>query len=128
MKKEIVAERLGENHGPYSHGILSGEYVFTTQVGTLPDCSVVAGGAYEQTVQLLNNAKVVMDDVGGTLDDVVKVTIYIINLKENLAAMNKAYREIMPGKPFAARACVEVTDMVDEGVLVEMEFVAHIKR
>ncbi|MDL2253963.1 RidA family protein [Ruminococcaceae bacterium OttesenSCG-928-I18] len=126
MKKEIIAAKLGENHGPYSHGILSGNYVFTTQVGTLPDGSVVSSDVYEQTKQLIENAKIVLEDVGSTLDNVVKVTIYILDLKENLAAMNKAYREFMPNHPFAARACVEVTDMVDEGVLVEMEFVAHI--
>lgn len=127
MKKEIVAERLGENHGPFSHGIVAGDYLFSTQVGTLPDGSMAAGGIYEQTIQTIKNMMVVLEDAGATLDDIVKVTIYIIKLKENLAEMNRAYRELMPDHPFPARACIEVVDMVDEGALVEMEFTVHMK-
>lgn len=126
VKQEIQAAALGKNHGPYSHGILSGDTIYSTQVGTLPDGSVVGPGVYEQTVQTIRNMQVVLDDVDATLEDIVKVTIYLIHLKENLSEMNRAYRELMPNHPFPARACIEVVDMVDEGVLVEMEFTAHI--
>ena len=126
MKKEIVSNKLEPSGGPFSHAILSGEYLFSTQVGLKPDGTLAGPGIYEQTVQTIQNMKYILDELDRTLDDVVKVTIYIIHLKDNLAEMNRAYRELMPNNPFPARACIEVMDMVDEGVLVEMEFTAHI--
>lgn len=127
MKKEIVAERLGENHGPFSHGIVAGDYLFSTQVGTLPNGTIVGPDIYEQTLQTIRNMEIVLEDAGATLNDIVKVTIYLLHLKENLSEMNRAYRELMPNNPFPARACIEVVDMVDEGALVEMEFTVHLK-
>lgn len=127
MKKEVIAERLGENHGPFTHGIIAGDYLFSTQVGTLPDGTIIGPGIYEQTLQTIRNMEIVLEDAGATLDDIVKVTIYIIHLKENLSEMNRAYRELIPNNPFPARACIEVVDMVDEGALVEMEFTVHLK-
>lgn len=128
MKQEIVTERLVECGGPFSHAILSGEYLFSTQVGLLPDGTLAGPGIYEQTIQIIKNMQFVLDELGAGLDDIVKVTIYIIHLKDNLAEMNRAYRELMPSHPFPVRACIEVVDMVDEGALVEMEFTAHISR
>jgi len=128
MKKEIITKELVESGGPFSHAILSGEYLFSTQVGLLPDGSLAGPGVYEQTIQTIQNMQYVLNTLDATLEDIVKVTIYIIGLKENLAEMNRAYRELMPSHPFPARACVEVVDMVDEGALVEMEFTAHIRK
>lgn len=128
MKQEIATQKLVKSEGPFSHAILSGEYLFSTQVGLLPDGTLAGPGIYEQTFQTIKNIQFVLDELHASLDDIIKVTIYIIRLKENLAEMNRAYRELMPSHPFPVRACIEVVDMVDEGALVEMEFIAHIRR
>lgn len=61
---------------------------------------------------------------GLSLRDVVKCTIYITDMTE-YAELNKAYEEKMPGQPFPARACVQVSQLSPESK-VEMEFVAYL--
>lgn len=110
---------------PYSHGVYRNGFVFTTQVGELPDGTMVSPNVYEQTVQVIKNAERVLKEAGGTLEDIVKVTIYMLDMRNEFGEMNRAYRECMPQNPFPARACVQVGSMVD-GVKVEMEFTAMI--
>lgn len=112
---------------PYSHGVLRSGFVFTTQVGELPDGSMISSDVYDQTAQVIQNAERVLKEAGGDLTDVVKVTIYMRDMRNEFAIMNKAYRKYMPDDPFPARACVQVSDMVD-GVKVEMEFIAIIEK
>ena len=62
---------------------------------------------------------------GGSLADVVKCTIYIVDMAD-YDALNQAYREWMP-QPYPARACVQVSRL-SPGSRVEMEFVADLSR
>lgn len=123
MKKELNSDYFVHSDAPYSHGILINNMVFTTQIGETEDGSIISDDVYDQTVQTIENAKRILAEAGCTLDDVCKVTIYMLDMTNDFGKMNKAYRECMKTTPLPARACVQVSGMV-EGVRVEMEFTA----
>lgn len=124
-QKEIInEEKLGIAHGLYSQGIRCGDFIFTTQIGNEKDGSMAGETMYEQACKTLENAEILLATEGSSLRDVVKCTIYITDMME-YAELNKAYKEKMPGRPFPARACVEVSQLSPESK-VEMEFVAYL--
>lgn len=125
MKRELNPACFAHEDVPYSHGILCGNMIFTTQVGEDATGALVSSDTYEQTKQILLNAEQVLKEAGATMSDIVKVTIYMLDMKNEFGEMNRAYRELMPANPFPARACVQVGGMID-GVKVEMEFTAMV--
>lgn len=122
-KQEINPEYFIDEDVPYSHGIMKNGTVFTTQIGEDNQGRIVSDDVYEQTKQTILNAERVLKEVGGELEDICKVTIYMLDMKNDFGKMNAAYRELMPSNPFPARACLQVAGMID-GVKVEMEFTA----
>jgi 2-iminobutanoate/2-iminopropanoate deaminase len=123
-REQIIPLNLGEPHGPYAHGVRMGNMVFTTQIGTDADGSVVAGGIKAQTAQTLENAINVLATVGATLDDVAKITIYVTDMA--LAPeLNEVYRTYFEDGDFPARCCTQCAGMAD-GAVVEMEFTAFV--
>lgn len=127
MKRELNPPCFAKEDVPYSHGIACGNMIFTTQVGEDATGAMVSGDVYEQTKQTLLNAKEVLKEAGATMSDIVKVTIYMLDMKNEFGEMNRAYREFMPSNPFPARACVQVAGMIP-GVKVEMEFTAMVEK
>lgn len=126
-KKAIDSPYFAHSDAPYSHGILMNGMVFTTQIGETQDGSLISEDVYEQTKQTIENAERIIKEAGGTLEGVCKVTIYMLDMKNDFDKMNRAYRELMPNHPFPARACVQVGGMID-GVKVEMEFTAFVSQ
>ena len=82
---------------------------------------VVAGGIAEQTKQVLENLKAVVEAAGSGMDRVVKVTIYITDMKQ-FAVVNELYGSYF-ASPYPARACVQVSAL-PKGVEVEMDAIA----
>lgn len=72
----------------YNH--LSAQLPIDVSTGEL-----VEGGAKEQTVQCLTHIKAIVESIDHSIEDVVKVTLYVKNL-ENLEAINEAYAEFFP--------------------------------
>ncbi|GAA1991491.1 RidA family protein [Microbacterium pumilum] len=110
--------------GPYSHGVEANGFIFTAGFGPQdPNTgSVVEGGAYEQTQQVLRNVQAVLAARGGSLDDVVKVTAHLQHLKRDFADYNRAYAEFFT-EPYPVRTTVG-SDLFD--ILVEIDVVAAI--
>jgi len=127
MKQTAIfnEKTLGEVHGPYVQGTKYRDLFFTTQIGTLPNGDMISLDPYEQTLQTLKNTELALKEVGGSLADVLTCRIFCTDITNDYAAINKAYREMMPDKPFPTRACVQVAGMI-EGVKVEMEFIASV--
>ena len=125
MKREqINPEGYGEPHGPYATGIKSGNYIFTTQIGTDISGDMVEGGIKPQTKAIMENAKNVLAAVGASLDDVAKVTIYVTDMAL-VPQMNEVYAMYFSVGDFPARCCTQCAGMY-EGAVVEMEFTAII--
>ena len=122
-KWRFTQKKCAESHGPYCQAMKAGNFVFSTQVGLDKAGNMVSDDAYEQTVQILKNFEVLLQEVGGTLDSIVKCTVYLSDWND-FDKMNKAYKEMMK-KPFPARCTVKIAAMVEEAK-VEMEIIAYI--
>ena len=113
--------------GPYSQAqvVLSGpvRMVYTSgQVGLDPKKSeLVDGGIAAQTKQVLANLDAVLAAAGLTLGDVVKTTVFLVDMKD-FDAMNKVYGQVF-AEPYPARSTVAVAGL-PKGALVEIEVVA----
>jgi reactive intermediate/imine deaminase len=108
--------------GPYSQAVRVGSLVFCS--GQIPldpvTMEIVNGGVAEQAHQVFLNLKAVAAAAGGSLDNAVKLTIFLTDLGE-FAQVN----EIMAGyfnEPYPARATIEVSAL-PRGALVEVEAV-----
>ena len=114
--------------GPYSQGIRSGNLIFTA--GQIPldpvTQQVIAGGIAEQTTQVLENLKAVLEEAGSSLDRVVKATVFLSSF-DDFSAMNEVYGKYLgaQGTPPPARTTVEVS-CLPRNVLIEIEFIAEV--
>ena len=83
---------------------------------------MVEGGIEKQTERALENVKILLADQGLDFSNVVKTTVFMMNLAE-FAAMNGVYaRYFKP--PYPARSTVQVAGL-PKGAMVEIEIVAH---
>lgn len=108
--------------GPYSPVVRAGDWlVCSGQVG-LRDGALVHGGVAEQTAQALFNLGAVLEGEGASLADVVKTTVFLIDMND-FAVMNEAYAAGFAGhRP--ARSTVAVAAL-PLGAAVEIEAWAH---
>ena len=108
--------------GPYSQAIKAGDFVFFSgQIPLTPDGDIVAGSIEDQASQVMNNMEAVLAAAGLGFDDVVKTTIYLVDLND-FAVVNEIYGSRFQD-PAPARACVEVSAL-PKGVGIEIEWVA----
>jgi 2-iminobutanoate/2-iminopropanoate deaminase len=108
---------------PYSQAIASRGLVFCSgQVPLDPETQQpVDGGVAEQTARVLDNLKGVLEAAGSSLADIVKTTVFLIDL-DDFAAMNEVYATYFPSEP-PARSTVEVSKL-PAGARVEIEAIA----
>jgi 2-iminobutanoate/2-iminopropanoate deaminase len=129
MSKHVIATPSAPAAiGPYSQGVRVGNLVFTA--GQIPldpaTGQLVADGIAEQTTQVLENLKAIVEESGSSLTKTVKTTVFLKDLQD-FAAMNAVY-----GKYFAledvaapARTTVEIARLPKDA-LVEIELVAEV--
>ena len=79
---------------------------------------------YEQAKQIFTRIKHICEGAGGSLDDVVKLTIFMVNIKNNTEVW-RARREFFTGD-FPASTLVEVRSLAGPETLVEIEAVAYL--
>ena len=124
MSKAIYTKNAPDAIGPYSQAIVTGNLVFTSgQIAINPATGAVeAETIEEQTTQVCENLKAVLEAAGSSLDKVVKTVCFLRNM-EDFAAFNAVYGKYFTGKP--ARSCVAVREL-PKGVLVEVETIAEV--
>ncbi len=113
--------------GPYSQAVRAGELVFLSGQIPLDPVSgkVVPGDIGAQTERVLENLRAVLTAAGCTFADVVRTTIYLVDLA-HFAAVNEIYgRAFTP--PYPARATVQVTAL-PRGSQIEIDAIAIAKR
>jgi 2-iminobutanoate/2-iminopropanoate deaminase len=110
--------------GPYSQANAAGGFLFTA--GQIPldagTMEVVGSNAAEQAQKALENAKAVVEAGGMTLDNVIKATIFILDMNE-FGNINEVYSTFFADNP-PARSVVEVSRLPKD-VLVEIEMIAY---
>ncbi|RMG66686.1 MAG: RidA family protein [Calditrichaeota bacterium] len=121
--ESIFTENAPKPVGPYSQAVRAGNFVFTAgQIALDPQTNqLIEGGIREQTRQVLENLRQVLEAAGSSLNRVVKTTVFLKNM-DDFAAMNEVYGQFFSGHA-PARSAVEVARLPKD-VLIEVECVA----
>ena len=125
MLKYVDTKNAPAAIGPYSQGIiLGGIAFFSGQIPLSPETGEVVGTTIEeQTEQVMQNVKALLESQGADFTDVVKTTCFLADMGD-FAAFNEIYAKYFTGKP--ARSCVAVKAL-PKGVLCEVETIAAVK-
>ncbi len=93
--KVVDTDRAPAAIGPYSQGIVAGQFLFVSGQTPLDPATekLVDGGIKEQTKRALDNIVGILEAAGTGLDKVVKVTVYLEDMND-FAAMNEVYAPI----------------------------------
>ena len=123
MKEIISTPNAPAAIGPYSQAVRAGSLLFVS--GQIP-LDPASGQLVENTIQAqaarsLENLKAILTQAGGTLDNVVKTTVFLKDM-EDFVEMNRVYKTYFP-ENCPARSAVQVARL-PKGVLVEIEAIA----
>jgi 2-iminobutanoate/2-iminopropanoate deaminase len=119
----LFPDGLVRPKAPYSPVVRSGDHVYTAgQVAFDATGTLVAGGAAEQTRQVLANLEACLGAAGCTFDDVVKVNVFLVDLAD-FEEFNEVYRAAFT-EPYPVRTTVQAG--LPAGIRVEIEAVARL--
>ena len=124
MKKKVIqTEKAPKAIGPYSQAIRSGNFLFLSgQIPLNPKTGELIGGDIrQQTQQVLENIKGVLESQKLGMEDVVKVTIFLRNMGD-FNQVNEVYGTYFPSSP-PARSTVAVAGLPRD-VEIEIEAIA----
>ena len=122
-KIEIKTAKAPSPAGPYSQGVLDGDYLFVSgQRPQDPLTGAIPPDIQGQTKQVIQNIESILAEHQCTLADVVKSTVFLSDLA-NFQPMNEVYEGMFP-RPFPARSTIGVQL---RGILVEIEVMASLK-
>jgi 2-iminobutanoate/2-iminopropanoate deaminase len=123
MKRTIETDDAPAAVGAYSQATETDELVFTAgQIPLTPEGDLLDHADIDvQTEQAMENVEAILDEAGLSMDDVLKITVYMTDIEE-FEAMNDIYETFFEADP-PARSAVEVAALPKE-VDVEIEAVA----
>lgn len=121
-KTKVNTTNAPQAIGSYEQAIKVGGFVYTSgQIGLRPDGTMSEECIKEQTTQVMQNLKAVLEAAGSSLDKVIKATIFIKDMAE-FKTIDEIYGSFFDGN-FPARSCVEVARLPKD-VRVEIEAIA----
>lgn len=122
-KKLIYTEKAPKPIGPYSQAVQVGDFIFLSgQIPIDPSTGeMIKGDIRQETRQILENLKAILESQGLGMENVVKVTIFLKDL-ENFNLVNDVYGSYFSTSP-PARSTVEVSRLPKDSTL-EIEAIA----
>lgn len=122
MLTKVSTEKAPAAIGPYSQGIIAGNFLFASgQIPIVPETGEIAQGDITvQAQQVMKNVGEVLKAAGTGFENVVKTTCFLADMAD-FGAFNGVYEKYFTGKP--ARSCVAVKEL-PKGVLCEVEVIA----
>lgn len=124
VKEVIYTDKAPKPIGPYSQAIKVGSWLFLS--GQIPidprSGDIIEGDIEVQTRRVLENIKAILENAGFTLGDIVKVTVYLVDLND-FPRFNKVYSEYFKDKP-PARTTVQVAAL-PRSVRIEIDAIAY---
>ena len=126
-KTVLQSSSVATPRGIMSQGIAvaSGRMVFASgQVARDVNGELVGRGDIRaQTRKTLENLQAVLAEGGASMDDVVKVTVFVTDLSDNFAAIHEVRSEFFKSE-YPASTLVEIKSLVDPDMLIEIEAIA----
>ena len=125
MKKPIFTSKAPAAIGPYSQAVQWGDVVFISgQIPLDPENGQLNNATFEdETNQVLDNLEAICQEAGGTLDHIMKLTIYLTDLSK-FDVVNSIMASRF-SEPFPARATLEISKLPKE-VSIEMDAILSI--
>lgn len=122
MKVKIESVNAPKAIGPYSQAVLVDDTLYVSgNIPVNPATGDIADGIVNQSKQVFENMKAVLNEAGMGFENVVKTTAFLTDLS-NFATFNEIYASYFVA-PYPARSCVEVSKL-PKNVLVEVECIA----
>ena len=120
MSEVIFTKEAPAAVGPYSQAIKAGNVVYCSgQIPLVPETgALVEGDIKAQATQSLKNVEAVLKEAGATFNNVVKTTVFLVDMND-FAAVNEVYADFF-GDHKPARSCVAVKEL-PKGARVEVE-------
>ena len=130
-KRQIQTGSVRTPMGHFSQAIevdAKGKLVFISgMTARRPDGTIAGIGDIEaQTRQVCENIKAAVEAAGGTMEDIVRVDVYVRNI-EDFEKIHKVRREYFKSPP-PASTMVEVTKMVSHEYLIEINAIAVVQK
>jgi 2-iminobutanoate/2-iminopropanoate deaminase len=123
VRELVTAAGAPKAIGPYSPALKVGNLLFLS--GSIPldpvSGQLVAGGIVEQTTQVMENIKSLLEAAGASFNNVARTTVFMIDLGE-FAQMNEIYAKYFTA-PYPARSTVQVVKLPRD-VRVEIDVIA----
>jgi 2-aminomuconate deaminase len=142
LTEDINSARAPEPVGAFPHAKRVGDLVFLSGIGPRQRGRREAAGvtlnergevtAYDIAAQCraaFENVRMVLEDAGARWEDIVDVTVFLINMKDDFAAFNKLYAEYFggPGQPNPTRTTIQVAALPTP-IHVELKVIAALRR
>lgn len=125
MKKIINSAKAPAPIGPYNHSVMVGNLLFIS--GQIPfnqeTETLITSGIQDETKQVMQNLKYIIEEAGLTFEHVVKATIFIRDM-ENFGLINEIYGSYFNTETAPARECVQV-EKLPRNVNIEISMILH---
>ena len=123
--EEVNTEDAPPSIGPFSQGIIDDGRLYVSGQGPIdPETGdILDGNIHEQTVRTLENVGSILEAVDSSFDDVVKTTVYVMNM-DDYDVINEAYAKYF-SEPYPARSAVQIESLPVD-IDVEIEAVARV--
>ena len=124
MRIPIISDDAPVGAGPYSPAIRAGDFLFLSGIGALhPETHQILGDTIaDQTRQTMANIVAILKAGGATLDDVVKIDVYLQD-PDDYETFNTVYAEYF-SPPYPARLTVGAGQVWD--MLIKMDCIAYL--
>ena len=136
MDTKVITNKAPEPVGPYPHARRVGDFIFVSGMGPRRPGTKEIPGVYQdalgkvtsydievQTRSTIENIRLVLEAAGAGLEDVVDVSVFITNMKDDFQRFNKVYGEYF-AKIGPTRTTVEVLSL-PTAIAVELKVVAY---
>ena len=140
MSEAIQSESAPEPVGAYPHAIRVGNLLFLSGVGPrkrgskdIPGVVLDAKGSIlsydiaEQCRSAFNNVRTIVEESGSRWENIVDVTVFLTNMKDDFDTYNKLYAEYFagPGNPYPSRTTLEI-NCLPTPIAIELKVIATI--
>lgn len=122
--KKINTDKAPAAIGPYSQGIIAGDFLFASgQIALNPATGEIEGTEIvAQTEQVMKNIGAILEEAGTDYSRVVKTSCFLADMGD-FGVFNEIYGKYFTDKP--ARSCVAVKTL-PRNVLCEVEIIAYL--
>jgi 2-iminobutanoate/2-iminopropanoate deaminase len=123
MRNAVVTAQAPQPVGPYSQGIIEGDFIFVAGQGPINPRTGQRelGDVRSETKRVFENIRAILQAAGSSLDHVLKCNVYLRDIND-FAAMNEVYATFFT-TPFPARTTIQA-GALPGGIAVEIEVIA----